>query len=295
MGIVRPSGATRWASVSAAPVLDDAGALVAVVGTFVDITDRKRAEDEIRALNTDLERRVRERTARLEQTTRELESFVYSVSHDLRSPLRAVDGFSLSVLEDSRSRLSDQSHRDLVRVRAAAQRMGALTDALLSLARLGRSEGAHVKVDVSALVRSTMERLAEAEPQRTVTVVVPDGLTVETDPGLLTVVLENLLGNAWKFTAHEEKARIEMTGDLIDGRRVFSVRDNGAGFDGAYADTLFRPFHRLHVDSEFPGTGIGLATVKHAVERLGGECWAEGAPNEGACVYFTLGAPAPRD
>jgi len=291
MGIVRPSGEVRWMSVSAAPMRDAAGALAGVVGTFVDITERKHAEDEIRALNADLERRVEKRTAELHLANRELQEFVYSVAHDLRTPLRAVDGFSLAVIEDSGGCLSEQNRRDLQRVRAAAQRMGQLIDALLSLTRVRHSDSTREEVDVSALVRGVADRLAEAEPRRSVTVTVPEGLRAETDPGLLSVILENLLGNAWKFTAREEDARIEVSSDEIGGRRVFSVRDNGVGFDAEYADTLFRPFQRLHLDSEFPGTGIGLATVRHAVDRLGGECWAEGAPDEGACVYFTLGPP----
>lgn len=291
MGIVQPSGEVRWASVSACPLFDDAGALAGMVETFVDVTERKHAEDEIRTLNAGLERRVEERTAELELANRELEAFVYSVSHDLRAPLRAVDGFSLSVIEDSGECLSEQGRRDLQRVRTAAQRMGELIDALLSLTHMSCSDRTHEEVDVSALVRGIADRFAETEPRRSATVTVSEGLIAETDPGLLSVILENLLANAWKFTAREENGRIEVVGDEIDGRRVFCVRDNGVGFDAEYAHTLFRPFHRLHLDTEFPGTGIGLATVRHAVDRLGGECWAEGAPDEGACVYFTLGRP----
>jgi PAS domain S-box-containing protein len=256
----------------------------ALFGISRDVSERVAAEREVRSLNESLESRVRE----LSVANRELQDFVYSVSHDLRSPLRAVDGFSLSVLEDHGDDIGDQGRSDLARVRAAAQRMGDLIDALLSLTSITRLSVESRETDLSAIAAGIVVALGEAEPGRIVELSISAGVVARTDPRLVAVVLENLLANAWKFTAHSSPARIAFGVSELDGRRVYSVSDNGVGFDAAYGDKLFRPFQRLHTAEEFPGTGIGLATVGRVLDRLGGEYWAEGAPGAGATVYFTL-------
>ena len=258
------------------------------IGFVTDISERKRAEAEIRRLNQDLERRVRERTDELTASNQELQEFVYSVSHDLRTPLRAVDGFSQTVLEDHGDEIGEQGRSDLQRVRAAAQKMGELIDALLALSRLGRREVALERVDLSAVARRLADDLRAAEPGRDVQVDIQDGLVVRADPELAEVLLDNLLGNAWKFTAGREHAHVEVGAETIGGERVFYVRDDGAGFDPAYVDKLFQPFQRLHTADEFPGTGIGLVTVARVLTRLGGRWWADGRPGHGATFSFTL-------
>jgi PAS domain S-box-containing protein len=267
---------------------DAAGHVVGVFAAARDVAGLKRAEAKIRALNASLERRVQERTQELAAANRELQEFVYSVSHDLRSPLRAVDGFSHTVLEDYGDVIDEQGRSDLRRVRAAAQRMGELIDALLSLSRLGRREIALGQVDLSAGARRVIDELRAADPERRVEVVIADGVVAVGDTALVDVILENLLGNAWKFTAKRPSARIEFGVIENDGPRSFFVRDDGAGFDPAYVDKLFMPFQRLHTAEQFPGTGIGLATVARVLGRLGGTWWAEGEVDGGATFYFTL-------
>jgi PAS domain S-box-containing protein len=267
---------------------DADGGVAGVFAAARDVGELQRAEAEIRALNTGLERRVAERTRELDAANRELQEFVYSVAHDLRTPLRAVDGFSLTVLEGYGDVIAEQGRSDLRRVRAAAQSMGELIDALLSLARMGRLDVQLVPVDLSAIARRVTAELREADPTRTVDVDIEDGLTVVGDTAILDVVLQNLLGNAWKFTSRRADARIEFRQIRHDGERAFLVRDNGAGFDPAYVHKLFSPFQRLHTAEEFPGTGIGLATVARVLERLSGSWWAEGEVGGGAAFYFAL-------
>ena len=242
-------------------------------------------------LTADLERRVGERTAQLATANRELEAFAYSVSHDLRAPLRGVDGFSQALLEDYGDQLDAAARDYLARIRAGSQRMGRLIDDLLALSRLSRRP-LHAAVDLSALARAVAEELRQAAPGHPVAVAVAPGLTARADAGLVRVVLTNLLGNAWKFTGGRPDPRIVVGRAGADDPAVFFVRDNGAGFDMAYADKLFGAFQRLHAEHEFPGSGIGLATVQRIVHRHGGEAWAEGATGAGATFYFTLAARA---
>lgn len=257
---------------------------------------RKRVEAKVRSLAESLETRVRERTAELLAVNRELEAFAYSVSHDLRAPLRAIVGFTQAVLEDVGSVLPPAASEDLGRAIAAAHRMSRLIDGLLGLSRLTRREMQRRPVDLSALATELVADLRAAHPDRVVDVVVEEGIEVRGDPELLRIVLHNLLENAWKFTTRVARARIEVGSTTSvpvppgndEGRCVLFVRENGVGFDMAYADKLFRPFHRLHAEAEFPGSGIGLASAQRIVHRHGGQIWAESAPGAGATFYFTL-------
>jgi PAS domain S-box-containing protein len=263
---------------------------------FLDVTERKQAEQgrreaerELAETNVHLERRVLERTLELEAANEELEAFSYSVSHDLRSPLRALDGFSLALLEDYGDVLDDTAMDYLARVRAGAQRMGALIDDMLVLSRASRGEMTRRDVDLAALARDVVADLRRADPGREVEFTLPETLAVNGDPGLMRTLLENLLGNAWKFTSRKPAAHIELGVDRRGGAVACFVRDDGVGFDPAYVDKLFTPFQRLHTTKEFPGTGIGLATVQRILRRHGGRAWAEGVVDGGASVYFTFG------
>jgi PAS domain S-box-containing protein len=248
-----------------------------------------RLHEQVQRHAAELEARVRERTARLQEINAELESFCYSVSHDLRAPLRGVDGFSQALLEDYAPLLDAAGQDYLHRIRQAAQRMGNLIDALLLLSRVTRTELQQEPIDLSAMAHAIAAELQQQEPARDVTFVIGDGLQATGDPRLLRIVLENLLGNAWKFTAKHPQARIEVGGlPQPDGSMVYFARDDGAGFDMAYADRLFGAFQRLHRVHEFAGTGIGLATVQRIIHRHGGRVWAEAAVEQGATFYFTL-------
>jgi PAS domain S-box-containing protein len=250
-----------------------------------DITRRKFEEKRIRDLNANLEARVAERTKQLEIANKELESFSYSVSHDLRAPLRAIDGFSQALVEDYGEQLDARARNYLERVRKAAQRMADLIDALLQLARVARAAIAFEPVDLTGIAASFAEELREREPEREVEFVVAPGLVATGETNLLRAVCENLMGNAWKFTRKAEHVRIEV-GQTESGEMF--VRDNGAGFDMAYANKLFGAFQRLHLEEEFEGTGIGLATVARIIHRHGGTIRAEGELGKGAAFYFSL-------
>lgn len=266
---------------------DEIGALVATFNGMLDEIQKRDAE--VGEARGELERRVETRTRDLAAANKELEAFSYSVSHDLRAPLRAIDGFSKVLLTSYGSVLDERGRHYLDRVRAGTQRMSELIDDLLALARLSRKELVRRPVDVSEIAQRVAAELARRDPARVTAVDIAGGLAAEADPQLLTIVLENLLGNAWKFTGKAKDARIEVSrrrnGDAED---VFFIRDNGAGFDMAYADKLFGAFQRLHLDSDFEGTGIGLVTVQRIVSRHGGRVWAEGEVGKGATFYFTL-------
>jgi signal transduction histidine kinase len=281
---------------------DEELSLMNTVADHVSIAmERQRAGEVIRALNADLERRVRDRTAELEASNRELEAFCYSVSHDLRGPLRGIDGFSQALLEDHADKLDADGRQDLHWIRSECQKMGQLIDDLLNLSRLTRSAMQPQPVDLTALAQRIAAGLQQTAPARRAQFRIADGLRTTGDPQLLQIALSNLLDNAWKYTGQRDEAVIafgsvrmeELRDAPAEARRgpagrVYFVRDNGVGFDMAYADKLFAPFQRLHSVKEFPGTGIGLATVQRVIHRHGGRIWVEARPGQGATFYFTF-------
>jgi PAS domain S-box-containing protein len=282
----RPRGELVYIQARGEPVLDGEGQLVQLIGTVLDITHRKRAEQTL--LRT---------TQQLQASNKELEAFAYSVSHDLRAPLRAINGFSRALLEDYGDRFDDQAQDYFNRIQRNATRMGDLIEDLLHLSRVSRSPMCYTTVDLSALVTQQLAELQMETPDRQVTAAIAPSLTVQADPTLMGVVLNNLIQNAWKFTQHRPVAHIEF-GQMLDAptdQSIFFVKDDGAGFDMAYSNKLFGVFQRLHGMEEFPGTGIGLATVQRAIHRHGGRVWAEGAVDQGATFFFTLPTPEAAD
>ena len=265
---------------------DEVGTLIEGFNTM--LAEIQRRDAELLDAQALLEQRVVERTAQLEAANKELEAFSYSVSHDLRAPLRGIDGFGQILLEDYSSKLDDQGKEYLQRMRVATQRMAQIIDDLLILARVTRAELSLEEVDLGALAQDVAEKVRAQYPARNVHLDITPGLVARADPRLLRIALENLLGNAWKFTGRQNEARIEFGTIDQDGKPAYFVRDNGAGFDMAYVNKLFGAFQRLHDAKEFPGTGIGLATVQRVVKKHGGRIWAEGAVNSGATFYFTL-------
>jgi signal transduction histidine kinase len=279
--LIQTAAGPRWLHTMKVPLRGADGQPLFLLGISEDITDKKAVQDALRV--------AQEATL---AAYRELESFSYSVSHDLRAPLRSIDGFSEAVLEDCGDKLDPQGRDHLERVRAAAQKMARLIDDLLALSRLTRAELRSAPLDLSAMALSILRALRERSPGRNTDLRVASGLCAHGDPHLVEVALENLLANAWKFTGRRPLARIEVGSTEREGAPCFFVKDNGAGFDMAYAHKLFAPFQRLHGQTEFDGTGVGLATVKRILQRHGGRVWAEAEVDQGATFFFTLPPPA---
>jgi PAS domain S-box-containing protein len=279
----RKDGSEFSVEISLSPLETQDGTLISA--SIRDVTERKKNVEKIHELNQDLEQRA----SQLEAANRELEAFSYSVSHDLRAPLRTIDGFSLALLEDFGEQLPDEGRNYLMRIRTAAQRMAQLIDDLLNLSRLSRAPLNPEPTNLSKIAQQVIQNLQRESPDRLVNISIMPNIVAECDPRLIKVVFENLLSNAWKFTSKQDMAQIEF-GQMDDPEngQVFFVRDNGAGFDMAYVNKLFGAFQRLHTNSEFPGIGIGLAIVQRIINRHGGRIWAEGVVNGGATFYFTL-------
>jgi light-regulated signal transduction histidine kinase (bacteriophytochrome) len=259
------------------------------------VVKRKEAEEARQQAYSELEKRVEERTKELAQSNRELtninqelESFSYAISHDLRAPLRSIDGFSRILQEDYSDRLDEKGNDSLQRIRSAAQHVGMLVDGIVGLSHITRREVKWALVDLSSLVQTIAAELQVSQPQRQVEFIIAPGVTANGNIHLLRILLQNLLGNAWKFTGKHLKARIEFGTTQVDGEEAFFIRDNGAGFDMTYADKLFGIFQHLHAADEFPGIGVGLATVRRVAHHHGGRVWAEGKVEKGATFYFTL-------
>jgi PAS domain S-box-containing protein len=279
---LRKNGSEFPVEISLSPLETESGLLVSAA--IRDVTQRRRMEEDVQKLNEDL----KQRAAQLEAANKELEAFSYSVSHDLRAPLRSIDGFSHVVLEDYGEQLPLDARNYLERVRAAAQRMAVLIDDLLNLSRVTRTAVQPRFLDLSQMAEEVAQELQESDPDRQAAFSITPGLMVEADPRLMHIVMENLLSNAWKFTSKQDQTVIEFGQKDHVKERTFYVRDNGVGFDMAYADKLFGVFQRLHSSSEFPGTGVGLATVQRIITIHGGRIWAESAEGKGATFYFTL-------
>ena len=278
----------RWFLSRAHPLRDLSGSLATWFGNGIDIEEKKQAEEKINEMNAMLEQRVQERTAQLEASNRELEAFSYSVAHDLRAPLRSIDGFNQALLEDYGKDFPPDAQEPMQRSRQASQRMSQLIDDLLNLSRVARAEMRRQRVSLSEIAQSVATELQKNEPDRKVTFQIEPGLFANGDDRLLRLVLENLLGNSFKFTRDKPEAKIEFKSMRQDGKRVLFVRDNGAGFKMEYANKLFGPFQRLHAATEYPGTGIGLATVHRILMRHGGKIRPESKEGFGATFYFTL-------
>jgi PAS domain S-box-containing protein len=287
---ITPSSLNRYLLRTAVPMQEQDNRMVLEV--FIDITERKQVEQQLERYRYELENIVAERTAKLEHTVEELDRFSYSVSHDLRSPLRAINGFSQAIIDEYGDRLDETAMAYLARMRNASARMGQLIDDLLALSQIGRREIKRRQVDVSAMAAEITAEMQQAEPQHAVTVQVEPGLTTFADEGLLRILLTNLIANARKFTRGVEAPRIDIHGREIEGQRVFCVRDNGIGFPMEFYNKLFLPFHVLHPGTAMSGSGIGLATAQRIVHRHDGTIWAQSAPDLGTSFFFMLGEAA---
>jgi PAS domain S-box-containing protein len=285
---IHKDGSIVWAYLASSVIRDKNGNPLYFLTMVQDITESKQAEEKIRQLNEELEQRVKDRTAQLEVANKELESFAYSVSHDLRAPLRGIDGWSLALQEDFDKQLNEQAHEDLNRIRSETQRMGQLIDDLLKLSRVTRTEMELTSVDLTALAHSIIARMQKENADRKIDFIIQPGLSSWGDANLLDIVLTNLFENACKFTNPRVLARIEFGKTDVEGKPAFFIRDNGVGFDMQYAQNLFGAFQRMHRLSEFPGTGIGLATVQRIIHRHGGRIWADAHLDSGSTFYFTL-------
>ncbi|MGE3765881.1 MAG: ATP-binding protein, partial [Kofleriaceae bacterium] len=277
---IHTANGKRWLHTKKVPIVDERGEPIYLLGISQDITNAKQDKQAL----VDAKDRA-------EAANKELESFSYSVAHDLRAPLRAIDGFSQAIVEDYGDRLDEEGRRLLDRVREQAQRMARLIDDLLALSRVTRHDLSFESIDLGETARGTLAQLQRLDPDRSVDVRISNSLLATVDPRMLAIAFDNLLGNAWKFTSKTPDARIEVGQLHKDGERVFFVRDNGAGFDPQYRHKLFGVFQRLHTEREFPGTGVGLATVARIILRHRGRVWAEGEPGMGATFFFTLGDP----
>jgi light-regulated signal transduction histidine kinase (bacteriophytochrome) len=286
--IVRKDGEVRWINeVSRCEAGEFPGELI-LYGSNQDVTTRKAAEAATRNLNEHLEQLVAERTAALERSNEDLASFSYAVSHELRAPIARLQGFT-AILEETSRGGADETSFLAARIANASLQLQSVVDAILLLSRLSRMELSLQPIDLGELVKRKMALLLAENPQRQVELIVKPGVSVLADRGLMEICMDNLLGNAFKYTSQTPQARIEFGASDDSGRVVYFVRDNGAGFDMVYAEKLYTPFQRLHQHKEFPGVGIGLATVKRIIERHGGELWADGRVGAGAIFYFTLG------
>jgi light-regulated signal transduction histidine kinase (bacteriophytochrome) len=286
--LVHPAGDEFWVNTSKIPLRDAEGNIRGVLGTYEDITERRKAEEEIRTLNAELEQRVAQRTAQLEAANKELEAFSFSVSHDLRAPLRAIDGFTRALEEDYGKTLDEEGRRLCVIIRRNTRHMYDLIDDLLALSRLNRTAMEHLATDTTSMVQSVYQELTTPEDRARIDFHVGSLPKVTADPILLRQVWTNLISNAVKFSAKRDRAQIAVDCRNEGEEDVFSIRDNGAGFDMQFADRLFGVFQRLHNSSEFEGTGVGLAIVQRIVHRHGGRVWARGEPERGATFCFSL-------
>ena len=270
-------------------LFDEMGNLISIWSLVQDITEQVKMEKALHQLNAELEQRVANRAAELLVANEELESFAYSVSHDLRAPLRAIDGFSHALLDDYTSQLDETAQHYLQRIRVGSQRMSQLIDDLLHLSRITRQEMSRTAVDLSAMAQQLMAEWQQIEPEQEILIQIEPDLVVHSDPRLVRLVLQNLFENARKFSSTRPLPKIELGSKIINGEQIYFVRDNGVGFDMAYSNKLFMPFQRLHHQWEFPGTGIGLATVQRIINRHNGRVWAESTLQQGTTFYFTLG------
>lgn len=285
---LQADGRLAWFETSKLPIHDNHGNIIGLLGTSHDITERKTHEEALRQAQVLLEKRVEERTSSLQLANKELESFAYAVSHDLRAPLRGIDGWSQVLIEDYGGKLDEQAMVYLQAIRARSQRMSQLIDALLRLSFVARCELKREPVNLSLIAREIMSTMQNEEPGRKAQIHIQENLVANGDPALLRVVLENLLSNAWKFTSKNAETIIKFGVDQDGKSAIYHVRDNGIGFAHDQNNKIFSPFRRLHPSNEYPGTGVGLATVQRIIHRHEGKIWVEAVPNQGATFFFTL-------